>query len=77
MNTLQKVALFWDVDRSKLDTEKNAEFIIKRILAYGDIDDVRFALTAYGSARMAGVSLRMRGLDKKSRNFWNMYFAHA
>lgn len=77
MDTLQKVALFWDVDRSKLDPDKSAEFVIKRILAYGDIDDMRFALTTYGSSRVAEVASRMRDLDKKSKNFWNIYFAHA
>ncbi|MBI5470629.1 hypothetical protein HY968_04940 [Candidatus Kaiserbacteria bacterium] len=77
MKTLQKVALFWDVDREKLDPNQSADFIIKRILAYGDVDDVKFALTTYGAARMYDVLSRTRDLDKKSRNFWNQYFAHA
>ena len=77
MKTLQKTALFWDVDRAKLDPDTSAEFIIKRVLAFGDVDDVRFALTKYGASRLAEVASHMRGLDKKSRNFWNVYFAHA
>jgi len=74
MKTLRKVALFWDVDRSQLDVEENADFIIKRILERGDADDVRWMFTQYERPRIAGVARRARGLDRRSSNFWAHHF---
>ena len=33
--------LFWDIDFKKLDYKKNTNFIISRVLVYGDLEDYR------------------------------------
>lgn len=77
MKTLEKVALFWDVDRAALDEEKHAEFIIRRVLALGDLDDIRWAEACYGPERLAECAACARDLDPRSRNFWTRHFSHA
>jgi hypothetical protein len=72
-NLTKKKYLFWDV--SKIDPYKNAEFIIQRILQFGDIDDLRWALNFYGEEKIKEIFLKVkRKLDKKSLNFWKLYF---
>jgi len=77
METLQKVALFWDVDRTTLDPVQHADFIIRRVLAQGDLDDAQFILQRYGEGKVKDVLLSMRGLDKKSLNFWTNRLLYA
>lgn len=77
MRTLEKVALFWDVDRQTLDEERHADFIIKRVLNFGDLEDARWALGRYGSERIARVVSTARDLDPKSRSFWAAHLSHA
>jgi len=75
METLDKVSLFWDVDRTTLDLHKHARFIVRRILEFGDLDDLQWALEQYGREYIASVAASARGLDPKSANFWRNYFA--
>lgn len=77
VKTLQKMGLFWDVDRSKLDAEGHADFVIRRVLARGDVDDIRWALSTYGKRRMRDVYTHARGLDARSHAFWDAYFNAA
>jgi len=72
MKTLEKRSLFWDV--KDVDTEKNKNFIIERILSFGDSDDFFWALDLYGQEELRKVLLNSRRLDKKSTNFWGNYF---
>ena len=39
--------LFWDVDRSKLDLEKNKKYVIERVIERGDLKDWRFLNLRY------------------------------
>jgi hypothetical protein len=72
-NLIKKKYLFWDV--SKPDPYKNTEFIIQRILQFGDIDDLKWALNFYGEEKIKEIFLKIKKkLDKKSLNFWKLYF---
>jgi hypothetical protein len=44
--------LFWDVDAAALDVETHANYILPRILEFGRMVDVRWALETYGRARI-------------------------
>ena len=74
METLQKQALFWDVDQKDIDPQKNKRFIIERILARGDIDDFHFAEKLYGSDVLKETLLKAKTVDRKSLSFWCFYF---
>jgi len=67
-------ALFWDTDVSALDPIKNAVFIIKRILARGDLSDFLWAKKMYDDSKIREVVLADRELDARSANFWYTYF---
>ncbi|MCF6365361.1 MAG: hypothetical protein L3J35_04080 [Bacteroidales bacterium] len=61
--------LFWDVDRNKLDFEKNKQFIVERTLDYGLINDWNIIYNYYGIKNIAKISTKLRNLDKKSISF--------
>lgn len=61
--------LFWDVDRSNMDWEKNARFIIERTLEYGLLQDWNLLRNYYGLERIGAVALNIRYLDPKTLAF--------
>ena len=74
METLKKTSLFWDVDLKNLDAESHKGFIVERILLFGNIEDFRWARDHYGEKEIKNILLANRTLDKKSQNFWCLYF---
>ena len=74
-NTLQLTkSLFWDVDISDIDYEKNARQIIERVITRGSLEDW-FAIKAYyGRERIKEEVVAIRYLDKLSLNFCSKYF---
>jgi hypothetical protein len=44
--------LFWDVDAQALDTERHADFVLARVLEFGRMADVRWAMSRYGLERI-------------------------
>ncbi|KUG22960.1 hypothetical protein ASZ90_007245 [hydrocarbon metagenome] len=75
METLEKQELFWDVNLAQLDKNAHKRFIVKRILQFGDLDDLRWALTFYGYDGVRSIFLSSADqFDNKSRNFWRFYF---
>ncbi|MFC1582375.1 DUF6922 domain-containing protein [Planctomycetota bacterium] len=63
---------FWDVEFEKIDTERSAVFIMKRIMEYGDEKAVTWMNTHFTKKAMCGVLRRYRGLSKKSVYFWSL-----
>jgi hypothetical protein len=61
--------LFWDVDRHRLDWEKNRKFIIQRVLEYGLINDWQIIYSYYGMDDIAKTAMTIRDLDRKSLSF--------
>jgi hypothetical protein len=49
-------SLFWNVDFERLDVERDAPHILTRILEYGGIDHVRWAIATYGLERIHAFS---------------------
>ena len=74
MKTLEKPSLFWDVDRSTLNPTEHSDFVIRRVLNRGDIDDIKWILSLYGSEKVRDVFVWARGLSPRSSNFWQAYF---
>lgn len=69
---LHKNYLFWDV--GEVDPKEHERFVIKRILSYGDLEDIRWAFDFYGKEKIKEVFLESAPLDKKSDNFWCFVF---
>ena len=61
--------LFWDTDRETIDLEKNAPFVVQRVLEYGLLEDWRLLRKYYGLERIARVSMQLRSLEEKALVF--------
>jgi hypothetical protein len=64
--------VFWDVDPRKLDPKVGADYILPRILEFGGIAEVRWAIETYG---MEGIHRFLRDvghpeLSRRTLAFW-------
>jgi len=66
--------LFWDINPKKLDVKKHADFIISRVLIYGDIGDYELIKKQYGEKKIREISKKVSYPNKKSLNFWSNIF---
>lgn len=55
--------VFWDVDMSSVDFNKQAAFFIQRVLEYGNLHDWKIILSYYGLDRIVSECKNMRTLD--------------
>jgi hypothetical protein len=67
-------ALFWDVDISRLDPEKNSRLIVERIFSLGTIDEMRHVIDYYGKEHVVNMLQKLNYLDPKTLNFVSVLF---
>lgn len=67
--------LFWDVNRSAMDPQENAAFLICRIMERGTRADVRAAWTYYGKTRVREALTEAPSLGEKTISFFATQFA--
>ncbi len=66
-------SLFWDVDPKNIDLEKNARYVIERVLDFGRGEEVRWMFKQYPRERIAEVLRLPRSqVDPKSRALWDL-----
>lgn len=63
------IHLFWDVERNRLDLDKDASYIIKKVLEYGRIEDWKIMKDYYGMSTIIKETKSFRELDKKALSF--------
>jgi hypothetical protein len=61
---------FWEVEVEKLDPQKNAEYIIGRLLEYGDIEAVRWMFHAFDRELITHVLMNKRGFSRVTANLF-------
>ncbi len=66
--------LFWDVDLDDLDAERNALFVIERVLTRGTWDEFKGTLSFYGKTKVAKLASQIRYLDDIVLEFCVTYF---
>jgi len=66
--------LFWDIKFKDLSYKKHADFIIKRVLQYGNEKDYKIIKGRYGTKKIKKVAQNTSYSDKKSPNFWKFIF---
>ena len=64
--------LFWDVDQKKVDTKKNARWLVERVLQRGTWEDWLLLRDLYGKTELRLLAPRLK-LDAKSANFLELY----
>jgi hypothetical protein len=67
-------SLFWDVDKTQLDFEKNKRFVIERTLTHGTLSDWLLLKAHYGKPTIKAESMQVRYLDKRTLAFCAAYF---
>jgi len=63
--------LFWDVKFKDLDYEKHANFIVGRVLNYGDESDYKEIKKEYGVRKIKRIARDINYTNKKNINFWS------
>jgi hypothetical protein len=61
--------LFWDVNLTELDREKNKSLVIERVLSYGDLSEIKILFDSYGKDTITDVVKRLGYLDPKTFAF--------
>lgn len=65
---------FWDVDPDDLDIRKNSEYIIARILEYGDIEAIAWMFKNFDKKKIREVLATNRGFSPRTTYFWKSFF---
>lgn len=63
-------ALFWDTKPSKIDTKKNAQYIIERVLDFGNDKEVKWLYHFYDKPLLKKVVAKSRSLRPETKNLW-------
>lgn len=63
-------SLFWDVDPTTIDKEKNARYIIERVLDFGNDKEVKWVYEAYPHSLIAEVVKESRSLRPQTKTLW-------
>lgn len=66
--------LFWDVEIKNLDFKKQADFIIGRVLSYGDKKDYEEIKRFYGLKKIKSAAKKTNYANRKSLYFWSLIF---
>ena len=61
--------LFWDVPKANVNLNKHSQFIVKRVLEYGLIDDWNFIKSYYGIEKIVELVKKMRELEPKALSY--------
>ena len=64
-------SVIWDVDLATIDEERNADFIVRRVLEAGRPEQVAWLFRRYGEARIARVVEQPRGLPHPVAAAWS------
>jgi len=82
-NTINKQSLnipffsqqcFWDMDYSKLDFDKDKNFIISRVISMGSTNDENELFQYYGWDVIKEEVIKIKYLNKKIHNYLSLLF---
>ncbi|MEK7586900.1 MAG: hypothetical protein AAB453_03475 [Patescibacteria group bacterium] len=65
-------ALFWDTKPSNIDTKKNAQYIIERVLDLGNDKEVKWLYHYYDKPLLKKVVAKSRSLMPETKNLWTL-----
>ena len=63
-------SLFWDTDPSKIDPQKNAQYIIERVADFGHDDEVRWVWNYYDRSFLQKIIEKSRCLRPRTKALW-------
>ncbi|RKZ20786.1 hypothetical protein DRQ18_05655 [bacterium] len=62
--------ILWDVEKDEVDIREHREFLIKRILEYGDPESIKWVRENYTPEEIKKVIEKGRGLSPKTITLW-------
>lgn len=62
--------LFWDTDPKKINLQKNAKYVIERVMEYGKDEEVRWIWSLYSKDLLREVAYKSRSLSPETKNLW-------
>lgn len=65
---------FWDVDFLKIGRDFHSQFIIERILEYGNEKSVNWMRRNFKPHKIKNIISKSKRLSSRSANFWSIYF---
>lgn len=65
-------SLFWDTDPKNIDPEKNAQYIIERIMDLGTDEEARWMWNYYNKELLRKVVEKSRSLRKETQKLWSL-----
>lgn len=65
---------FWDIDPQKIDIQKYPQYVLERLLQFGDLAAVKWGLNQFGKDKLIEVVKTSRQINRKTANFFiNIY----
>ena len=68
--------LFWDKRLVADDLESHPVWVLSRVLAFGNADQVRAARAFFGDGAIRD-AINRRGMDARTRRYWNLVVEHT
>ena len=65
---------FWDVRIENVDIANHKDYIVSRLLEFGDEPAVNWLNSRYTTDEIAAVVRKSRSLSPKSRNYWRLKY---
>lgn len=65
---------FWDVDSQRIDIQQYSQYVLERLLQFGDLTAVKWGLNQFGKNKVIEVIKTSRQINRKTANFFiNIY----
>lgn len=65
-------SLFWDTNPDKIDLQKNAQYVIERVLDFGRDAEVRWLWKTYDKSLIKKVVTQSRSLMPEAKKLWTL-----
>ena len=65
-------SLFWDTNPDKIDVQKNAQYIIERVLDFGRDAEVSWLWQTYDKSLLKKVVTQSRSLRSSTKTLWTL-----
>jgi len=65
---------FWDVNIKNIDQKKNKDYIIERLLEFGDIKAYHWLKLNFPKNSISEIASKSRRLSPKTKNFWQTIY---
>lgn len=68
------IKYFWEHDENDIDPQEHWFIVLERLIEYGDIESIKWAIDYYESSQFIEVLRSSRRLSRKSATMWQNYF---